>query len=88
MGCVSNWLVFCVAAIELAELSVAVLFDSMLVGFLLSDEAVICSEDVLVASVPVLLAFSASASVLAVESAAPPPSLAASAPSVSALEDA
>ena len=76
MGWESNWLVFCVAAIELAELSVAVLFASMLVGFSLSDEAVICSDNALAGSV------------LAVELAAAEASLAALARSASALEDA
>ena len=74
----SSWLVFCVAGIELAELSVGVLFASMLVEFLLSDEAVICSDDAPVTSAPLLSAFSVSASALALVSAA----------SASALEDA
>ena len=73
-----NWLVFCDVARGLTELSVCVLFSSILVEFLLSDEAVICSVEALVTSVPLLSAFSASASALAVESAA----------SVSALEEA
>ena len=51
MGWVFDWLVFCVVATELAELSVSVFFASMLVEFLLSDEAVICSDDTLVTPV-------------------------------------
>ena len=57
----------------LDELSVAVLFASMSVGLSLSDEAVICSDDTLAGLV------------LAVESVAAAPSMAASAPSASAL---
>ena len=45
MGWESNWLVFCVAAMALDELSGTELSAPMLVGFLLSDKVVICSDD-------------------------------------------